>query len=187
MSETIRFTIPDIADMSDDQRRVAQAIIDSPRKGIRGPFPMLLRRPAMADATRLLGDCIRYDNSLTDDVKELAILMVVRHWNIDVEWASHKKLALDAGLSEAVLAELERGARPGGLSSELDLAYDVVSELLSGRELSNPTYDRALKSFGEVGVVDLIGTAAYYNYISVIMNGAALPLPDGMTRLPRRS
>lgn len=185
MGDTIRFTTPDFAEMTADQKRAAQALIDSPRKGIRGPFPLLLRRPAMADATRLLGDCIRYNSSLSDAVRELAILIVVRHWNVDAEWASHKKIALEAGLPEALLSELEKGKRPGGMSAEHEIIYDAVSELMARRELSDPTYKKALEAFGEIGVVDLIGAVGYYTYVALIMNGAANPLPAGVARLPR--
>jgi 4-carboxymuconolactone decarboxylase len=183
VADTERFNVPADADMSPEQRRVAQAIIASPRKGIRGPFPALLRRPEMADATRLLGDCVRYGTSLSDRVREIAILVVVRHWNVHVEWASHGKIARDAGLDETVLDALEAGRRPAGLSNEEAAAYDLATELLGGKELGDKSYQAALKVFGEVGVIDLIGTIAYYNYISVIMNGIANPLAPGVKRL----
>ncbi|TGR17936.1 MULTISPECIES: carboxymuconolactone decarboxylase family protein [unclassified Mesorhizobium] len=185
MSDKIRFPTPEFSAMTADQQQVAQAIIDSPRKGIRGPFPALLRRPAMADATRLLGDCVRFNSSLSDAIRELAILTVVRHWHVDVEWASHKKIALEAGLSETLLFELEAGRRPADMTVEQAVAYDVVNDLISRNELSENTYERGLAQFGEVGLVDLIGATAYYNYICVIMNGMASPLPPGVVRLPR--
>lgn len=185
MTAEIRFKTPADSEMTADQKRVAQAIIDSPRKGIRGPFPALLRRPEMADATRLLGDCVRYKSSLSDKLRELAILLVVRRWNVDLEWASHGKIGREAGISDSILSAVEKGERPSELSADETIIYDVTMELLSGNELSEKTYLSALNKFGEVGVVDIIGAVAYYNYISVIMNGVANPLPEGMTRLPR--
>lgn len=185
MGDKIRFTTPEFSAMTPDQRQAAQAIIDSPRKGIRGPFPALLRRPAMADATRLLGDCVRYNSSLSDAIRELAILTVVRYWNVDIEWASHRKIALEAGLSETLLFDLEAGRRPADMTHEQAVAYDVVNDLMSRNELSETTYGRGLAEFGELGVVDLIGATAYYNYICVFMNGMASPLPLGVARLPR--
>jgi 4-carboxymuconolactone decarboxylase len=175
MTTNARFALLSDAEMDEDQRRVAKAIVNSPRKGIRGPFPALLRRPDLADATRLLGDCIRYKSDLADRVRELAILMVVRHWNVDVEWASHKKIALEAGLTESVLDSLERGSSPTGLTAEEAAAYDATRELLDRQPLSDGAYAKAVDAFGEVGVVDLLGTVAYYNYICVLMNGIASP------------
>ena len=185
MSEKIRFKPLSQDDMSSEQKAVAQAIIDSPRKGVRGPFPALLRRPELADATRVLGDCVRYKSSLSDRARELAILIVVRHWNVDAEWASHGKIGREAGIKEGTLEAIENRRRPSDLNPTDAAVYDLCTELLAGRELSDITYEQALNEFGEVGVVDLIGAIAYYNYISTIMNAVANPLSEGVRRLPR--
>jgi 4-carboxymuconolactone decarboxylase len=185
MSDKIRFRTLSEQDMSSEQQAVAQAIIDSPRKGIRGPFPALLRRPQLADATRVLGDCVRYNSSLSDRSRELAILMVVRHWNVDAEWASHGKIGREAGIQDAVLEAIEKRVRPSDLDPTDAAIYDICAELLAGQEVSDATFARALQEFGEVGVVDLVGAIAYYNYISTIMNAVANPLAEGVTRLPR--
>ena len=184
MTQNARFPVPTDAEMTPEQRRVAQAIIDSPRKGIRGPFPALLRRPQLADATRVLGDSIRYDSSLSDYHRELAILLVVRHWNVDAEWISHGKIGREAGISDRVIGSIEKRQRPE-LEPDDEAIYDATMELLSGRELSATYYQRVLGVIGKEGVVDLLGAVAYYNYISILMNGMANPLPEGTVRLPR--
>jgi len=50
--------------MSAEQKRVAQAIAQGPRGGVRGPFPALLRIPALADRVRPPGDHVRVQRSL---------------------------------------------------------------------------------------------------------------------------
>ena len=50
--------------MTAAQQRVAQALTQGPRGGVRGPFPALLRIPEFADRVRELGDYVRFEGSL---------------------------------------------------------------------------------------------------------------------------
>ena len=65
------------------------------------------------------------------------------------------------------------------------LVYDLVSELLIDKDISDATYEAAKARFGERTIVELIGTAGYYGFVSLVLNAARTPVPDGGTRLPR--
>ena len=45
--------------------------------------------------------------------------------------------------------------------------------------MSDATYARAVKRFGEQGVIDMTGLTGYYTVLAMIMNVARTPLPDG--------
>src|SRR5262249_1842368 len=98
--------------MTPEQKRVAQALASGPRGGVRGPFPALLRSPALADRVRQLGDYVRFEASLSPAHRELVILVVARFWSAQYEWYAHRQHAAKAGLDPSVADAIARGDRP---------------------------------------------------------------------------
>ena len=165
--------------MTEEQRRVAQALLNGPRHGIPGPFHALLRSPELADRMRNLGDYIRFQNSLPAKVRELVIMMVARFWSAQYELYAHRRHSRDAGLDPAIADAIIEGRRPGSLTTEESLAYDFVRELLEHRDVSDPTYNAAIERFGERGVIDIVGTAGYFCFVSLVLNMERYPIPEG--------
>jgi 4-carboxymuconolactone decarboxylase len=172
-------------DMTAEQKRVAHTIASGPRGSLRGPFHALLRSPELADRVRHLGDFVRFESTFPASLRELAILVVARFWSADYEWNAHRKHAVAAGLDPAIPAAIEAGRRPEKLTPDEALVYDLVSQLLVDKDISDATYDAAKARFGERAIVELIGTAGYYGFVSLVLNAARTPVPDGGTRLPR--
>ena len=170
--------------MSAEQKRVAQAIAQGPRGGVRGPFPALLRIPALADRVRTLGDYVRFESSLPRLLTELAILVVARFWSAQYEWHMHSQHAVKAGLDPSVPAAIAQGRRPAKLSPDEALVYDFCTELLHDRDVSDKTFDAVVKRFGETAALEVVSTAAYYSFVSLILNANRTPLPEGATPLP---
>jgi 4-carboxymuconolactone decarboxylase len=172
-------------EMSADQARVAKAIASGPRGGVRGPFPALLRSPELADRVRHLGDYIRFESALPPVLRELAILLVARFWSANYEWHAHQKAALNAGMNPDIPEAIAHGRRPQSLSGDESLIYDFVSQLLGEKDVSDDTYRAAVERFGEKSVVELICTAGYYGFVSLILNANRSPVPEGGEVLPR--
>jgi len=170
-------------DMTAEQKRVAQALTDGQRGGVRGPFPALLRIPALADRVRVLGDFVRFESSLPAPLRELAILVVARFWSAQYEWYAHSRHAVQAGLDPSVPEAIAQGRRPPRLSADEALVYDLCTELFYQRDVSDPTFAAAVKRFGETAVLELVGLAAYYGFVSLILNVNRTPIPDGATPL----
>ena len=85
--------IPDIA-LDEAQRAVAAAMTSGPRGGVIGPFAVLLRAPAVADAVQRLGAGLRFSGMLDDALREIAILTVSRRWAAQFEWFAHHPIAV---------------------------------------------------------------------------------------------
>ncbi len=170
-------------EMTAEQKRVAQALAQGPRGGVRGPFPALLRIPALADRVRTLGDYVRFESSLPPPLRELAILVVARFWTAQYEWYAHSRHAVKASVDPSVPAAIAEGKRPPKLSADEALVYDFCTELLHGRDVSDATYAAAVKRFGETTVLELVALAAYYSFVSLILNVNRTPVPDDATPL----
>jgi 4-carboxymuconolactone decarboxylase len=169
----------DLNNLTADQQRVADAIRSGPRGGMRGPFEAWLRSPDLADHAQQLGAYCRFGTLLPRDVAELAILVTGKHWKAQFEFWAHARLAREAGLPEDAIEAIRTGRQPRLDRSDLGAAYGLVTEYLSTNRVTDATYERALATFGERGLVDLIGIVGYYGLVSMTLNIFEVALPAG--------
>ncbi|MGZ8288086.1 MAG: carboxymuconolactone decarboxylase family protein [Telluria sp.] len=163
--------------MTPAQQAGAQAIVDGPRGALYGPFVPLLRSPELMDHAQRLGEYLRFRSAIGTRLSELAILIVARHWNQEVEWAIHAPIAAHSGIPVAAIDAIAHGRRPQGMPDEDAAVHDFSFELNRDKRVSDPSYARALALFGERGVVDLMAINGYYTFLAMVMNAAQTPAP----------
>jgi 4-carboxymuconolactone decarboxylase len=161
--------------MTNAQRKAAEEMAAGPRKGVKGPFVPLLRCPELMDRLGKLGEYLRFQSSLDPRISEFIMLVVAREWTQHFEWFVHVPLGRKAGISEDTIAALAEGRRPSDMSESEEVAYDFCEELLRTKGVAEITYRRAVVSFGENGVIDMIGVAGYFTTVSMVMNVAHSP------------
>lgn len=165
------------------QQEVANAISAGPRGSVRGPFPAWLRSPELADRGQKLGEYVRYNTSFEPRLAEFAIIICARYWTAQYEWYAHAPLALKGGLAQSIVDAVARRERPEGMAEDEAAVYDYCTELHQNKTVSEATYQRALKLFGERGVVELIGISGYYTMVSMTLNVFEVQLPEGVKGL----
>ncbi len=178
-----RFQLPAADAMTPEQKRMADAIVAGPRGSLRGPFPVFIHSPAMGDLAQRLGAYVRFESVLPATLRELAILMTARFWTAQYEWYAHRELALKAGLNPAIIDAIAGGKQPADLSREERIVYDFANELLTTKQVGDPTFAAAKAAFGQHGVVDLIGTMGYYSLVAMALNVNRTALPPGAVPL----
>ena len=122
---------------------------------------------------------MRFGTSIPQRLNEVAIIVAGRKWTAQYEFYAHRRLALEAGLSPA--DAIAANQRPASMAKDEEAVYDFVSELLATGSVSDPTFQRVNDTFGERGVVDLVGAVGYYSLVSMTLNVAQVPLPAGVT------
>ncbi len=165
--------------MSAAQKQAAAAIAAGPRGGVKGPFVALLRSPDFMDRVQRVGEYVRYRCPLDKRINELAAAITARHWTQQFEWWAHARQALEAGLKPAVAEAIAEGRRPAGMAEDEEIVYDFLTELLANKSVCDTTYERALRKFGEQGVIDIIGISGYYALLAMVMNVARTAVPEG--------
>jgi 4-carboxymuconolactone decarboxylase len=181
MSET-RFPPLDPETMTDEQRAVVDSIQSGPRgAGLRGPFNALLRSPQLCDLVQRVGAYLRFGSSIPAPLNELAICMAGRKWGAQSEFYAHRRLGIEAGLNPDILDAIADGQRPSDMSADETTVYGFVTDLLSTGQVSDSRYEAVLDRFGERGVMDLVGAVGYYSLVSMVLNVAQVPLPEGET------
>ena len=176
-----RFPPLEMDAMTPAQRAVAEAIASGPRGGLRGPFQAWLRSPDLADRLQKVGEYLRFSSAVPRRLNELAILITARAWDAQYEWYAHHRMAMEAGLDPAVAAAIAEGHRPPVLRADEAVVYEFCTELRANRNVSDATLAAALELLGEQGVVDLIAVSGYYDVVSMTLNVAEVPLPDGVS------
>ena len=174
------------ADLTPEQRAASDRISSGPRGELVGPFVPLLRSPELMTRLQLVGEYLRFDSVLDDDLVELVILSVARRWDNDFEWWYHHPIALEKGLPADVVEDVGLGRRPRSGRPEVGAVWDLLSELQSVGQVADPTYSAALALLGEEKVVETVGVAGYYTTLAMMMNVARTPAPPG-PRLPELS
>jgi 4-carboxymuconolactone decarboxylase len=189
-TDTRRFKLIPLEELTPDQKRVADAIRSGARSKLAnsaaskpgplgGPFNIWLRSPGIGNLVQQLGEEIRFRSSLPSKLNELAILITARRWTSQYEWFAHHKLALEAGLDPAIGQDIANGRRPAKMDADETLVYDFSTELHQTQGVSDATYKAVLDRFGERGVVDLISVNGFYVLVSMCLNVDKTPLPAG--------
>src|SRR5208283_1742115 len=165
--------------MNDLQKKYAEEIIKGPRGALYGPFVPLIRSPELMDRAQRMGEYLRFKSAIGNKLSELVILVVARQWTQQVEWYIHEPIAIKAGIKPEVVQAIAEGRRPTGMPEDEEIVYDFCIELHANKSISDATYNRALASFGEQGIMDMLGINGYYTFLAMIMNGTRTAVPDG--------
>jgi 4-carboxymuconolactone decarboxylase len=176
-----RFPQLKVEDLNEQQRPVADEIMKVSSVGISGPYNPMLRSPILADRMFKLLDYLRFNTSVPRKLNEFAILIQARIWTSQIEWYAHYPLAIKAGLSESVAADLKEGKRPASMQPDEALVYDLCMELSTKHFVSDATFKRARDIFTEQQVVDLIMVSGTYTSVAMLANAAEENVPTGKT------
>lgn len=165
--------------MTEAQRSAAAELAAGPRGEVRGPFNVLLRSPDLMTPVQKIGEYLRFRCRLDRRIAEMATLMAARHWTQLYEWNAHHPLALKAGLKPEIAQAIAEGRRPTAMAADEEVVYDVLTEALQNKSVSDVTYERGLKQFGEQNLIDVLAIAGYYALLAMLLNVARTPLPEG--------
>lgn len=175
--------------MTEEQKRVAADLAAS-RGSVRGPFVAMMRSPQLLERMQKVGEYIRFRSKIELRINRLAGLMVTRHWTNQYEWQGHIPHAIEAGLKLEIIEAIREGRRPLDMADDEAIAYDFVTEILTNKSVSDPTYANAVAEYGEQGVIDLLAVVGYYATQAMIMNVVRTPPPDGkpftLTPMPQQ-
>jgi 4-carboxymuconolactone decarboxylase len=163
-----------------DAQKKAMAEFTAARKAdVSGPFVPLLRSPEVMNRARAMGDYLRFNSVLPPRLSEFAIIITARQWTQNYEWDVHAPLAQQGGLDPAIVAAVADGRRPDHMADDEAALYALCDELHRTQSVSDATYARAVKTFGEQGVVDILGISGYYTMLAMVLNTARTPMPAG--------
>jgi 4-carboxymuconolactone decarboxylase len=173
-----RFPRPVIEQLDPEQQAVAAEVLKQSSAGLGGPYGMLIKSPELLKRYLLMTDYLRQKTSLPHRLNEMAILLEARLWGAQYEWWAHEPLARKAGLAEAIIEDIRAGKRPATMQADEAIVYEVVTELLNERRLSDATFTAAKQTLGEQQVVDLVAVTGFYVMVSTVIIAGQIAIPD---------
>ena len=168
-----------------EQKKEAEAFQVARKGPVFGPFSVLIRSPELMTAYSIQGDYLRLKPSIGTKLSELIILVTAREWTQDYEWYLHAPIAQKQGISQEIIDAIAQGRRPTNMNEDQEIVYGFTIELHRNKRISDATYERAVKRFGEKGVLDIAGINGYYTALAMAMNTMRMPIPADGKRLPR--
>ncbi len=143
-----------------------------------GPWNPWLHEPKFGKPIWDLTLALSISPSLPRPVREVAILVTGAKFRAAYELYAHVIAAEQRGLSDDKLATIVAGQRPGDLTREEAITYDVASALVNGGTLPELSYRQAVNAFGQHGAAELIHLVGLYCLVSVTLNGFDVPVPE---------
>jgi 4-carboxymuconolactone decarboxylase len=174
-------------EMTEEQRALLFNVVNSARAVTNttgnGPFNTLLRSPAVGELSQQLGNAIRFSSGLSGRLREMATLMAGRAWASSYEWYAHARYALDEGIDAATVTAIAEHRTPAlaAMPVEDAMVWRIADELLYTRRITDTTYREALAVLGERRLLSTATIAAYYEYVSMLLNVDRYPLPADAT------
>ena len=173
------------ADKQTDGQKKAVANMQGGSFQVGGPFIPLLREPALAEQAVAMATYFRNESVLGTKLTEFEIMLAAREWSQQFEWTAHYSRALKSGIKQETVDEIAAGRRPASMDEDEATIYDFWSELEHNKSVSDGTYERALKKFGERGVVTMAALNGYYAMLAMVLNVAQTPILPANADVPK--
>ena len=161
------------------QKPLGEQIMKVSSIGLAGPYNPLLRSPVLGQRMFDLLYYLRWNSSVPLRLNEFAILIIGRQWRSQVEWFAHAPLAIKAGLSPEIVADLKAKRKPANMKPDEALVYDFVTELTTDHKVSNATFARAKELLSEQQIVDLTTISGTYVTVAMLLAMAEEGVPAG--------
>jgi 4-carboxymuconolactone decarboxylase len=166
--------------MTEAQRQAVDAMPEGTRRGsgVNPAYVALLRSPELMVRMQQTAEyLLRLSDAVDRRMFEFVILLAARQWTQQIVWRSHYPVALKLGIKSDTVQAIAEGRRPASMAEDEATAYDFFDELFRTRGVSDATYGRAVDTFGERGVIDMLGIVQFYTLLSMMMNVARTPVP----------
>lgn len=169
-----------IPPLADDQlegvaREIMQPMIDAGRPW--NVFRTLVNHPDLARRWMVFANHVLFKSLIPARERELAILRIGWLCQSEYEWAQHKLIGLDSGLTPEEIEKIKRG--PAGDWVELDrLVLQATDELHHDMRIGDATWAALGEHWTDQQRMDLVFAVGQYTLVSMALRTFGVPLDD---------
>jgi len=154
--------------------------LTAPDGSLVGPFGLMLQAPHLGGPLEALGAAVRFETSLTDRIREIAVLTVAAVTDCEFELYAHERVAREEGFDDTELADIR--ARTFGSRGSADpgevLVHRVAARLAAADPIDDETYARTVEVVGERGMLELVVLVGYYAMLAQLMSVFGVGAPE---------
>jgi 4-carboxymuconolactone decarboxylase len=127
----------------------------------------LVRHPKLTQAFLRFNNHLLFSSTLSPRLRELAVLRVAHVHHCEYEWRHHVRMGREAGLTDDVIAGVQRGEA----TDDLDRAIlHAVDELRDKSVVSDETWGVLSEHLDERQRMDLVFTIGCYGALAMAIN-----------------
>jgi 4-carboxymuconolactone decarboxylase len=135
---------------------------------LQGPFGGFLLSPAVGQSLQGVGVAVRYGTSLSDRLREMAILVVAAHHSSSFEQRAHESVGRAVGLTDDELAGLRNGEILH-LKDPAEQAGLALTHALLGGDVDDRTWETCVPPLDSTTVFELTALVGYYSTLALQM------------------
>ena len=135
-----------------------------------GPGAIRLYSPPVVEAMAGVNDYLRRKSGLDSRLVELAILVTAREMDCEYVWTAHEPAAQKAGLAQAIIDTVKYRRPLTTLGDKEAVIVQLGRDSISKHKVGSDTFARALKLFGNQGVVNLVSLMGDYAATTILLN-----------------
>jgi 4-carboxymuconolactone decarboxylase len=137
-----------------------------------GPGSIRLYSQPVADSMTEVNDYLRRKSGLEPRLVELAILVTAREMDCEYVWTAHEPAAQKAGLQQAII-DTVKFRRPLTMLGEKEtVIVQLGRDSIGKHKVGSDTFARAVKLFGNQGVVNIVSLMGDYAATTILLNVA---------------
>ncbi|GAA4393384.1 carboxymuconolactone decarboxylase family protein [Actinomadura sp. NPDC048032] len=139
----------------------------------------LARHPELFRSWIGFGSMLLMNGTLGARDRELAILRTAHHRSCAYEWDHHRRVALDAGLTEDEIAALREDPDRHGWSDDDRMVLAAADELHERGTISDAAWTELATRFGERELIELVMLIGHYHMVAFALNALRVQNEDG--------
>ena len=137
-----------------------------------GPGPIRLYSPPVAQSMTAVNDYLRRKAGLEPRLVELAILVTAREMDCAYVWTAHEPAAQKAGLQQSIIDTVKYRRPLTSLGDKEAVIVQLGRDSIGKHKVGADTFARAVKLFGNQGVVDIVSLIGDYAATTILLNVA---------------
>ncbi|WP_338675212.1 carboxymuconolactone decarboxylase family protein [Streptomyces sp. SCSIO 30461] len=149
-------------------------------------YVAMFNNPKVARAVGELGERLRFQGILPDDLRETVILRFSARRGADYEWAHHVRPATQAGLTAAQIEALAGDAVPANTTPAQRAVVQAVDHVVADDEIPAEVQDALVKVVGNAGVVEIVALCGLYALMGYMATAFGISIEPGLPTPPWR-
>jgi len=126
----------------------------------------------VADSMSGINDFLRHKSGIEPRLVELAILVTARELDCEYVWTAHEPAAQKAGLAQAAIDAVKYRQPVAKLGEKEAVIIELGRGSIGKHKVGSETFARAVKLFGNQGVVNIVSLIGDYAATSILLNAA---------------